>query len=80
MGVYKEIIEAEGLNISFNIRVRQQLALVKKVANNPVRTLEIDSNFGTSVATRNQARVLLSKIDQIKLATTGDGIRFVQKR
>ena len=48
----------------------------KKVANNPVWALEIASKIRSAAVSRNP-RAALS--DMIKFATTGEGIRVVQK-
>ena len=50
----------------------------KKVANNPVRALEIASKIGCAAATRNPRAVLAATPELIKFATTGEGIKVVQ--
>ena len=51
----------------------------KKVPNNPARALEIASKIGIAAAIRNPRAALSATPDLIKFATTGDGIRLVQK-
>ena len=51
----------------------------KKVANNPVRALEIASKIGSAAASRNPKAALAATPDLIKFATTGKGIKIVQK-
>ena len=51
----------------------------KKVANNPVRALEIASKIGSAAATRNPKAALAATPDLNKIATTGEGIKVVQK-
>ena len=52
---------------------------MKKVAYNPVRALEIASKIGSAAASRNTRAVLSATPDLIKFATTGEGIKVVQK-
>ena len=51
----------------------------KKVANNPVRALEIASKIGSAAASRNPKAALVATPDLIKFATTGEGKKVVQK-
>ena len=51
----------------------------KKVSNDPVRALEIASKIGSSAASRNPRTALSATPDFIKFATTGEGIKVVQK-
>ena len=51
----------------------------KKVANNPVRALETSSKIGSAAASRNPRAALAATPDLIKFATTGEGIKVVQK-
>ena len=44
-----------------------------------MRTIEIASNIGTSVAIKNPSRVLSQAHDLIKYATTGEGIKILKK-
>ena len=50
-----------------------------KVANNPVRALEIASKIGSAAASRNARAVLSATPELNKFATTGEGIKVVQK-
>ena len=72
-------IEAEGLKDFFKRVGTATVNFGKKVANNPVRSLEIASNIGSAAATRNPKAALAATPDSIKFATTGEGIRVVQK-
>ena len=58
---------------------RAKVNFGQKVANNPVRALEIASKIGNAAANRNSRVALLATPDLIKFATTGEGIRVVQK-
>ena len=49
------------------------------VSNNPVRALEIASKKGSAAASRNPKAALAATPDLIKFATTGEGIKVVQK-
>ena len=51
----------------------------KKVANNPVRALEKVSKIESAAASRNPRAALSATPDLIELATTGEGIKVVQK-
>ena len=51
----------------------------KKVANDPVKALEIENKIGSAAASRNSSTALSATPDLIKFATTGEGIRLVQK-
>ena len=51
----------------------------KKVANHPVRSLEIASKIGSAAAARNPRTVLTATLDLTKFATTGEGVKVVQK-
>ena len=44
-----------------------------------MRTIELASNIGTSVAIKNPGRVLSQTHDLIKYATTGEGIKIFKK-
>ena len=74
-----ELIKAERLDFIKKNVGKAAVSFGKKVANNPVRALEIASKIGTSKGTENAAKVLSPTPDLIKFATTGDGIMFVQK-
>ena len=50
-----------------------------KVANKPVRALEIESKIGSAAASRNPRAALSATSDIIKFETTGESIKVVQK-
>ena len=79
MTVSDATIEAEGLKDFFKSVGRATLNFGKKVANNPIRALEIASKIGTAAASRNPRAALSATPDLIKFATTGEGIKVVQK-
>ena len=79
MTVSGATIEAEGLKDFFKSVGRATVNFGKKVANNPIRALEIASKIGTAAASRNPRAALSAKPDLIKFATTGEGIKVVQK-
>ena len=72
-------IEAEGVKDFFESVGQATVKFGKKVANNPVRALEIASKIGSTVASRNPRTALLATAVLSKLATTGEGIRVEQK-
>ena len=71
--------EAERLKDFFKSVGRATVNFGKKVANNPVRTLEIASKIESAAASRNPRAALSATSDLIKFATTGEGIKVVQK-
>ena len=71
--------KAEGLKDFFKSVGRAMVNFGKKVANNPVRALEIASKIGSAAASRNPRAALSATPDLIKFATTGEGIKVVQK-
>ena len=79
MTVSDATIEAEGLKDFFKSVGKATVNFGKKVANNPIRALEIASKIGTAAASRNPRAALSATPDLIKLATTGEGIKVVQK-
>ena len=79
MTVSDATIEAEGLKDFFKSVGRDAVNFGKKVANNPVRALEIASKIGIAAASRNPRAALSATPDLIKFATTGEGIKVVQK-
>ena len=79
MTVSDATIEAEGLKDFFKSVGRATVNFGKKVANNPIRALEIASKIGTAAASRNPRAALTATPDLIKFATTGEGIKVVQK-
>ena len=72
-------IEADGLKDFFKSVVKATVNFGKKVANNPVRALEIASKIGSAAASGNPRAALSATPDLAKLATTGGGIKVVQK-
>ena len=68
MTVSDATIEAEGLKDFFKSVGKATVNFGKKVANNPVRALEIASRAA-----------LAATLDLIRFATTGEGIKVVQK-
>ena len=72
-------IEAEGLKGFFKSVGRATVNFGKKVDKNPVRALEIASKIGSAAASRNPRAALSATPDLIKFATTGEGIKKVQK-
>ena len=79
MTVSDATIEAAGLKDFFKSVGKATVYFGKKVANNPVRALEIASKIGSAAATRNPRAALSATTDLIKFATTGEGINVVQK-
>ena len=79
MTVSDATIEADGLKDFFKSVVKATVNFEKKVANNPVRALEIASKIGSAAASRNPRAALSATPDFIKFATTGEGIKVVQK-
>ena len=71
--------EAEGLKDFLKSVGKATVNFGKKVANNPVRALEITSEIGSAAASRNPRASLSATPDLIKFATTGEGIEVVQK-
>ena len=78
MTVSDATIEAEGLKDFLKSVVKATVNFGKKVANNPVRALEIASKIGSAAATRNPRAALSATPDLIKFATTGECINVVQ--
>ena len=79
MTVSDATIEAEGLKDFFKSIGKATVNFGMKVANNPVRALEIASTIGSAAASRNPRAALLATLDLIKFASTGEGIKVVQK-
>ena len=79
MTVSDATIEAEGLKDFFKSVGRATVNFGKKVANNLVRALEIASKIGSGAASRNPRAALSATSDLFKFATTGEGIKVVQK-
>ena len=72
-------IEAKGLKDFLKSVGRATVNFGKKVGKNPVRALEIASKIRSAAASRNPRAALSATPDLIKFATTGEGIRVVQK-
>ena len=79
MTVSDATIEAEGLKDFFKSVGRATVNFGRKVANNPVRALEIASKIGSAAASRNPRAAFSATPDLIKFATTGEGIKVVQE-
>ena len=79
MTVSDATIEAEGLKYFFKSVGKAIVNFGKKVAYNPVRALQIASKIGSAAASRNPRAALSVTTDLIKFATTGEGIKVVQK-
>ena len=79
MTVSDATIEAEGLKDFFKSVGRATVIFGKKVANNPLRALEIASKMGSAAASRNPRAALSAAPDLIKFATTSEGIKLAQK-
>ena len=79
MAVSDATIEAEGLKYFFKSVVKATVNFGKKVANNPVRAVEIASKKGRAAASRNPRAVLSAAPDLVKFATSGECIKVVQK-
>ena len=79
MTVSDATIEAEVLRDFCKSVGKTTVNFGKKVANNPVGALEIASKIGSAVASRNPRAALSATPDLIKFATTGEGIKVIQK-
>ena len=79
MTVSDATLEAEGLKDFFKSVGKATVNFGKKVAKNPVRTLEIASKIGSAAASRNPRAALSATPDLNKFATNGEGIKVVQK-
>ena len=79
MTVSDATTEAEGLKGFFKSVGKATVNFGQKVANNPVRALEITSKIGSAAASRNPRAALSATTDLIKFATTGEGIKVLQK-
>ena len=71
--------EAEGLKDFFKIIGKSPVNFGNKVANNPVKALEIASKIGSAAASRNPREALSATPDLIKFATNGESIKLVEK-
>ena len=65
-------IETEGLKDFFKSVGRATVNFGIKVANNPVRAIEVASKIGSAAASKNPRVVVSATSDLIKFATTGD--------
>ena len=72
-------IKAEGSKDFLKRVGRATVNFGKKVSNNPVRALEIASKIGSAAASRNPRAAVSATPDLFKFATTGEGIKVVQK-
>ena len=79
MTVSDATMEAEGLKDFFKSVGKATVNFGEKVANNPVRALEIATKIGSAAESRNPRAALSATPDLIKLRTTGEGIKVVQK-
>ena len=79
MTVSDATIEAEGLKDFLKSVGKATLNFGKKVANNPVKAFEIATKIGSKAASINPRAALSATADLIKFATTGEGIKVVQK-
>ena len=79
MTVSDATIEAEGLKDFFKSVGSATVNFGKKVANNPVKAIELASKIGSAAASRNPKAALAATPNLIKFATTGEGIKVVQK-
>ena len=79
MTVSDATIENEGLKDFFKSVGKATVNFENKIANNPVRALEIASKIGSAATSRNPRAALSATPDLIKFATTGEDIKEVQK-
>ena len=70
---------AAGLKDSFKSVGKATVNFGKKIANNPVRALEIASKIGGAAESSNPRAASSATSDLIKFATTGEGIKVVEK-
>ena len=79
MAVSDATKEAKGLKDFLKTVGNATINFGKKVANNPARALEIPSKIGSAAACRNSIAALSATTGLIIFATTGEGIKVVQK-
>ena len=79
MTVSDATIEAEGLKDFFKSVGRATVNFGKKVANNPVRAIETASKIGSAAVSRDPRAALSATTNLNKIATTGKGIKVIQK-
>ena len=80
MTVSDATIDAEGLKDFFKSVGKATVNFGKKVANNPVRALEIASKIRSAAASRNPRAALSATPNLIEFGNTGEVIKVVQKR
>ena len=79
MTVSDATLEAEGVKDFFKSVCKATVNFGKKVANNPVRALEIACKIRSAAASRNPRAALSATPDLNKFATTDECIKVVQK-
>ena len=79
MNVSEATIEAEGLKDFLKSAGKATYNFGRKVANNPVKALEIANKIGSAAPTKNHRAALAATRDLIRFAPTGEGIGIVQK-
>ena len=79
MTVGHATVEAERLKDFFKSVGKDTVNFGNKVANNPVRALQIASKIGKTAASRSPRTALAATPDSIQFANTVEGIRVVQK-
>ena len=77
MTVSDATIEAEGLKDFFKSVGKAKLNFGKKVANNPVRALEIASKIGSAAANKVPRAALSATFKLFKFAITGERIKLL---
>ena len=78
MTVSDAAIEADGIEGFLKGVGKATVTFGKKVANNPVRALEIASKIGSAAATKKSRAALAATPDFNKFAISGEGIRVVR--
>ena len=79
MTVSHATVEAERLKDFFKSVGKDTVNFGNKVANNPVRALQIASKIGKTAASRSPRTALAATPDLIQFANSVEGIRVVQK-
>ena len=79
MTVSDATLEADGLKDFFKSVDRSTVNFGKKVANNPIRDLEIANKIGSSAATRIPRAPLAATLDLNKFAKAAECINVIQK-
>ena len=80
MTVNDATLEAEGVKDFCRSVGKATVNFGIKVANNPIREIEIASKIGSAAATKNPRAALAATPDLFEFATIGQVIRVVQKR